>query len=83
MSVVRGRGFEWFVAWRHLRDPERKSRRTLVFGLAALGLAAVCLLAGRGSWPASMSADVRRRPTLPVPPRMRNVAMAPTLRTRP
>ena len=31
-----GRGFEWFVAWRHLRDPERRSRRTLVVGLAAL-----------------------------------------------
>jgi lipoprotein-releasing system permease protein len=40
-----GRGFEWFVAWRHLRDPERRSRRTLFFGLAALVLAAVCLLA--------------------------------------
>jgi lipoprotein-releasing system permease protein len=47
VSVVQGRGFEWFVAWRHLRDPERKSRRTLVFGLAALALAAVCLLAVR------------------------------------
>ena len=41
------RGFEWFVAWRHLRDPERRSRRTLWFGLAALLLAALCLLAAR------------------------------------
>jgi lipoprotein-releasing system permease protein len=46
-AVKLGRGFEWFVAWRHLRDPERKSRRTLVFGLAALVLAALCLLAVR------------------------------------
>jgi len=45
MAVARG--FEWFVAWRHLRDPERRSRRTLVFGLAALALAALCLLAVR------------------------------------
>ncbi|HVX96841.1 MAG TPA: FtsX-like permease family protein [Polyangia bacterium] len=41
------RGFEWFVAWRHLRDPERKSRKTLYFGLAALAFAALCLLAVR------------------------------------
>jgi lipoprotein-releasing system permease protein len=36
-------GFEWFVAWRHLRDPERRSRRTLIVGLAmiALGVLAV------------------------------------------
>jgi lipoprotein-releasing system permease protein len=36
-------GFEWFVAWRHLRDPERHSRRTLVVGLAALVAGVVCL----------------------------------------
>jgi lipoprotein-releasing system permease protein len=42
---VLARGFEWFVAWRHLRDPERRSRRTLVFGLSALGLGALCLAA--------------------------------------
>ncbi|HVR00875.1 MAG TPA: FtsX-like permease family protein [Polyangia bacterium] len=41
------RGFEWFVAWRHLRDPGHKSRRTLAFGVAALVLAALCLLAVR------------------------------------
>jgi lipoprotein-releasing system permease protein len=30
-------GFEWFVAWRHLReDPERRSVRTVVVGLVAL-----------------------------------------------
>lgn len=36
-------GFEWFVAWRHLRDPERRSRRMLIAGLAALALGALCL----------------------------------------
>jgi lipoprotein-releasing system permease protein len=45
MAVARG--FEWFVAWRHLRDPGHKSRRTLAFGLAALALAALSLLAVR------------------------------------
>jgi lipoprotein-releasing system permease protein len=38
-------GFEWFVAWRHLRDPERRSRRTLYVGLAALLVGATCLIA--------------------------------------
>jgi lipoprotein-releasing system permease protein len=37
-------GFEWFVAWRHLRDPERRSRRTLVIGLAALLAGGLCFL---------------------------------------
>jgi lipoprotein-releasing system permease protein len=38
-------GFEWFVAWRHLRDPERRSRRTLFIGLAALLAGGLCLAA--------------------------------------
>jgi lipoprotein-releasing system permease protein len=40
-----GRGFEWFVAWRHLRDPERRTRKTLILGLVlvALGLLALGL----------------------------------------
>ncbi len=38
-------GFEWFIAWRHLRDPERRSRRTLVVGLAALAVGGLCFLA--------------------------------------
>src|SRR5665213_1872243 len=38
-------GFEWFVAWRHLRDPERRSRRTLLVGLAALAVGGLCLVA--------------------------------------
>jgi lipoprotein-releasing system permease protein len=38
-----GPGFEWFVAWRHLRDPERRSRKVLIVGLCvvALGIAAM------------------------------------------
>src|SRR5437868_2148522 len=39
-SLPRGRGFEWFVAWRHLRDPDRRSYRSLVVGL---GLTAVAI----------------------------------------
>ncbi len=38
-------GFEWFIAWRHLRDPERRSRRTLVVGLAALVAGGLCFVA--------------------------------------
>src|SRR4051812_14796172 len=38
-----GPGFEWFVAWRHLRDPERRSRRALMLGLALLALGGLCL----------------------------------------
>ena len=37
-------GFEWFVAWRHLRDPERRSHRTLIVGLALIALGALALL---------------------------------------
>jgi lipoprotein-releasing system permease protein len=39
-----GRGFEWFVAWRHLRDPERRSHRMLTIGLAILVLATAALV---------------------------------------
>jgi lipoprotein-releasing system permease protein len=38
-------GFEWFVAWRHLRDPERRSRRTLVVGLGLLALGVMAVVA--------------------------------------
>jgi lipoprotein-releasing system permease protein len=38
-------GFEWFVAWRHLRDPERRSRRTLYIGIAALIAGGLCFAA--------------------------------------
>ncbi|HEX7598126.1 MAG TPA: ABC transporter permease, partial [Polyangia bacterium] len=43
MSSARSSGFEWFVAWRHLRDPERRSRRALYVGLAILVLSALDL----------------------------------------
>ncbi len=47
------RGFEWFVAWRHLRDPERRSRRQLAFKvglvLALLGVADLVFLKLRGT----------------------------------
>jgi lipoprotein-releasing system permease protein len=36
-------GFEWFVAWRHLRDPERRSARLLKVGLALMLLAGVAV----------------------------------------
>ena len=39
-----GPGFEWFVAWRHLRDPGRRSRRTLYIGLGLLAAGAAVLL---------------------------------------
>lgn len=40
------RGFEWFVAWRHLRDPERRSRRAIALkvGLALLLLSGGLLI---------------------------------------
>lgn len=40
-----GPGFEWFVAWRHLRDAERKSHRTLIVGVTLLAVAAACFIA--------------------------------------
>ncbi len=33
---MRAPGFEWLVAWRHLRDPDRSSHKTLIVGLALL-----------------------------------------------
>jgi lipoprotein-releasing system permease protein len=40
-----GPGFEWFVAWRHLRDADRKSHRMLTAGLALLVIGAGCFVA--------------------------------------
>jgi lipoprotein-releasing system permease protein len=40
-----GLGFEWFVAWRHLRDAERKRHATLIVGVALLALGAACFVA--------------------------------------
>ena len=45
MSDKARTGFEWFVAWRHLRDPERRSCRALYFGLGVLLLAVLDLTA--------------------------------------
>jgi lipoprotein-releasing system permease protein len=43
---VTGRGFEWFVAWRHLRDPERRMRKALALtpGLSLIVLSVVLLV---------------------------------------
>jgi lipoprotein-releasing system permease protein len=46
-TAARGRGFEWFVAWRHLRDPDRRSYRTLLVGVA---LIVVAIGLGLASW---------------------------------
>jgi lipoprotein-releasing system permease protein len=42
-----GRGFEWFVAWRHLRDDERRSHWTLIVGLALVALGVIGFVAER------------------------------------
>jgi lipoprotein-releasing system permease protein len=46
-TAARGRGFEWFVAWRHLRDPDRRSYRTLLVGV---GLVVLAIALGVASW---------------------------------
>jgi lipoprotein-releasing system permease protein len=38
-------GFEWFVAWRHLRDPERRSRWLLRLGVILMVVAGVAWVA--------------------------------------
>jgi lipoprotein-releasing system permease protein len=60
---MRAPGFEWFVAWRHLRDPERRSRRTLVVGVVLLALGLLAL--GVAGW----AADRVRAPEGFLPPR--------------
>ncbi|MBC8131956.1 MAG: FtsX-like permease family protein [Deltaproteobacteria bacterium] len=45
-----GPGFEWFVAWRHLRDAERKSYRTLAVGVGLLAFGAACFVAEHFIW---------------------------------
>jgi lipoprotein-releasing system permease protein len=48
-----GLGFEWFVAWRHLRDPERRSRRAIALkiglGIVALAVADLVYLKVHGT----------------------------------
>jgi hypothetical protein len=45
-DAMTGLGFEWFVAWRHLRDPERRSRRAIALkvGLVIVVLAVADLV---------------------------------------
>jgi len=54
---ARGRGFEWFVAWRHLRDNVGRSHRTLVLGIVLLVLAGGALVAAHLPAPAGRGAD--------------------------
>src|SRR4051812_22270631 len=58
-------GFEWFVAWRHLRDPEHRSHRTLVLGviLLGLGLAGLAVFHFKGV-PRTVSGFLPPSPTL-------------------
>jgi lipoprotein-releasing system permease protein len=51
MAAVRGPGFEWLVAWRHLRDPGKKPHRTLVTGLILIALGAAALLFAKYAGP--------------------------------
>jgi len=44
---VRAPGFEWFVAWRHLRDQQGARRRILWSGLVIMVLGAAALIADR------------------------------------
>ena len=37
-------GFEWMVAWRHLRDPDTRSHRTLITGVVFIVLGALAVL---------------------------------------
>jgi lipoprotein-releasing system permease protein len=42
---AKARGFEWFVAWRHLRDPERRSHLALIVGLVIVFFSAGLVVA--------------------------------------
>ncbi len=50
---MNGLGFEWFVAWRHLRDPERRSRRAIALkvglGIVVLAVADLVYLKVHGT----------------------------------
>jgi lipoprotein-releasing system permease protein len=41
---MRAPGFEWLVAWRHLRDPDRSTHKTLIVACVLLWLGALALL---------------------------------------
>jgi lipoprotein-releasing system permease protein len=49
--AVRGPGFEWLVAWRHLRDPDTRSHRTLWTGLVLIALGAAAVLFAKYAGP--------------------------------
>jgi lipoprotein-releasing system permease protein len=40
-------GFEWMVAWRHLRDPDTRSHRTLITGFVLIGLGVLAMLVAK------------------------------------
>jgi lipoprotein-releasing system permease protein len=63
--VRTGPGFEWFVAWRHLRDPERRARGPLIVGFTIL---VVALLALGMSWQLGRGATAALDPWGPRPP---------------
>ena len=40
-------GFEWMVAWRHLRDPDTRSHRTLITGFTLIALGALAMVVAK------------------------------------
>jgi lipoprotein-releasing system permease protein len=64
-------GFEWLVAWRHLRDPDTRSHRTLITGLALVVLGALALLFAKYGGPL-----LGLRATVPGPGEWREVRAA-------
>ena len=40
-------GFEWMVAWRHLRDPDTRSHRTLLTGFTLIALGALAMVVAK------------------------------------
>src|SRR5688572_13016159 len=46
-DAPRGRPFERFVAWRHLRDPERRSHRMLIIGGSLMLLSVAATVAAQ------------------------------------
>jgi hypothetical protein len=37
-------GFEWMVAWRHLRDPDTRSHRTMITGVVLIAIGVLAML---------------------------------------
>jgi lipoprotein-releasing system permease protein len=61
-----GRGFEWFVAWRHLRDAVRRPRWVLYVGVVILVLSAIAFAL---AWWYARDSMVALGPFGPRPPR--------------